>query len=158
MSVRGRTPVMTTELSKVDQHTWDSQEAYLTAFAGFGTLTKSSQSVGLHRDTVRRWEHGDVQGFRQRLREAQKAYADYLEGLALLRVQNPEGNRGSDTLLIALNNANNPDKWRGNNVTVEVSDQLLSYMQKRQAEDGKALPPAETVLEHAPEVPPWSEK
>lgn len=151
---------MTTVAGFQEIRTETNQDAFLVAFVELGTLTKAAQAVGISGETARLWNVNDTNGFRERLRAAQAGYADYLENLALERVKNPEGNRGSDTLLIALNNANNPDKWRGNNVTVEVSDQLLSYMQKRQQEDSKALPPSETIIEHVPkdEMPPWSEK
>ena len=148
------------DLAKPDQNTWEAQERWLSAFSRLGTMTKACGIADIHRNTVRNWEVSDRFGFRQRQRDAQTAYADYLEGVALDRVESPEGNRGSDTLLIALNNANNPDKWRGNNVTVEVSNQLITYMQKRQAED-RALPASDgsKVIEHVPsdDKPPWED-
>ena len=146
-------------LSKVDRNTWDGQELYFVAFGRCGTLTKSAGAAGIHRETVRRWETDDKFSFRQRIRDAQHAYQDYLENLALERVENPKGNTGGDTLLIALNNANNPEKWRGSTVTMELSDEMRDFMQRRQAEDSearKALPEPE-VIEHQPkdEPAPW---
>ena len=72
-----------------------------------------------------------------------------LESMALERVQNPEGNRGSDTLLIALNNANNPDKWRGNQASIVVEDSVLQALTSLQALDAatRAPLPAPDVVE-----------
>jgi len=150
-------------LSKTNRNTWERQEAFLVAFGAFGVRTKSCAVAGISVESVRLWTEADRFGFRQRSRDAQSAYADYLESLALIRVENPEGNRGGDTLLIALNNANNPDKWRGNTVTMELSDELRDFMQKRQAEDQEArkqLLASGEVIEHRQtkdEPPPWED-
>lgn len=110
--------------------------------------------------THNRWLETDVLGYRGRMREAEKMYAHSLERLAVKRVKNPEGNRGGDTLLIALNNANNPEKWRGSTTTLELSDELRDFMQKRQVEDqsARAALPEVKVLEHkatGDEPGPW---
>ena len=143
-------------LGKTDRRTWENQETYLVAFGKLGVRTKSAGMAGVSIETVRLWDNDNKLGFRGRARDAQSAYADYLESLALTRVEHPEGNRGGDTLLIALNNANNPDKWRGNTTTLELSDQLRDFMQKRQAEDQEKALPEGKVLEHRADEPaPW---
>lgn len=145
-------------LSKVNRNTWDGQELYLLAFGKCGVHTKSAGAVGISRETVRRWEIDDKFDFRQRARDAQKDYQDYLESLALTRVEHPKGNIGGDTLLIALNNANNSEKWRGNTTTIELSDEMRDFMQRRQAEDTearKALPEAKIIEHQSEEPPPW---
>ena len=115
--------------------TVDKMAAFCESFGKVGTVTKAAVAADISRETVRKWEREDINGFREQLRDAQAAYQDYLEGLALTRVENPEGNRGSDTLLIALNNANNPDKWRGNQASIVVEDSVLQALVMLQALD-----------------------
>ena len=112
-------------LVATDQERMDS---FCAAYGKVGSVTKASIAASVNRDTVRRWEQEDRLGFRQQMRDARQTYAEMLESLALDRVQNPEGNRGGDTLLIALNNANNPDKWRGNAMTVELPDHVAQTL------------------------------
>ena len=146
-------------LSKTDRGTWERQETFLNAFASFGVKTKSCAVAGISVESVRLWTEADRFGFRQRSRDAQGAYQDYLESLALTRVESPKGNIGGDTLLIALNNANNPEKWRGNTTTIELSDEMRDFMQRRQAEDAqKALPEAKVIEHESDEPPPWEDE
>jgi len=144
----------------VQQSSEAKQEVFCDAFGRLGTVTKASAAAGVSRDTVRNWEREDRFGFRQKLRDAQGAYQDMLESMALDRVQNPEGNRGSDTLLIALNNANNPDKWKGNQASIVVEDsvlQALASLQKLDTETRAQLPEPKTVEGSIVEVEklPW---
>lgn len=135
-------------LGQLDRRTWETMAAYMDVYEKCGSISKSALHAGISRETARRWENDDKFGFRQRQRDAQLSYADYLEGLALKRVESPKGNRGGDTLLIALNNANNPDKWRGNNVTVEVSDQVMEALKLAKERDSLALVDESKVIEH----------
>lgn len=111
---------------------------YCDAFGKLGSVTKATAVAGVSRETVRNWEREDRFGFRQQLRDAQATYMDMLESMALDRVKSPEGNRGSDTLLIALNNANNPDKWRGNQASIVVEDSVLQALMALQ-QQGAAI-------------------
>ena len=126
----------------------ERMKTFCEAFSVSGSVTKGAAVAGVSRATVRNWEREDRDGFRQLLRDAQAAYSDKLESMALERVEHPEGNRGSDTLLIALNNANNPDEWRGNSMTVEVPDvvvQVLTELQVQAQAIKSQLPAADVV-------------
>ena len=124
------------------------QSDFCAALGKVGSITKAASLAGVSRETIRLWERDDRSGFRQKLRDAQATYADMLESMALERVQNPEGNRGSDTLLIALNNANS-EKWKGNQVSVVVEDSVLQALTSLQALDAatRATLPAPEVVE-----------
>jgi len=124
------------------------QADFCEALGKLGSITKAASLAGVSRETIRLWERDDRSGFRQKLRDAQATYADMLESMALERVQNPEGNRGSDTLLIALNNANS-EKWKGNQVSVVVEDSVLQALTSLQALDAatRAPLPAPDVVE-----------
>ena len=124
------------------------QSDFCEALGKLGSITKAASLAGVSRETIRLWERDDRSGFRQKLRDAHATYADMLESMALERVQNPEGNRGSDTLLIALNNANS-EKWKGNQVSVVVEDSVLQALTSLQALDAatRAPLPAPDVVE-----------
>ena len=124
------------------------QRDFCEALGKLGSITKAASLAGVSRETIRLWERDDRSGFRQKLRDAHATYADMLESMALERVQNPEGNRGSDTLLIALNNANS-EKWKGNQVSVVVEDSVLQALTSLQALDAatRATLPAPAVVE-----------
>ena len=124
------------------------QADFCEALGKLGSITKAAFLAGVSRETIRLWERDDRSGFRQKLRDAHATYADMLESMALERVQNPEGNRGSDTLLIALNNANS-EKWKGNQVSVVVEDSVLQALTSLQALDAatRAPLPAPDVVE-----------
>ena len=124
------------------------QADFCEALGKLGSITKAASLAGVSRETIRLWERDDRSGFRQKLRDAHATYADMLESMALERVQNPEGNRGSDTLLIALNNANS-EKWKGNQVSVVVEDSVLQALTSLQALDAatRATLPAPEVVE-----------
>ena len=51
-----------------------------------------------------------------------KAFADHLESMALTRIREPQGNRGSDVLLIAMLNAHRPELYRPANAPVGESN------------------------------------
>ena len=65
--------------------------------------------------------------------------------------------------MIAKLNAEDPDKWRGNSVKLELPDELRDFMQRRQGEDQEArkqMPAAGQVIEHetSDDPPPWEER
>ena len=106
------------------------QNLFLRMYEKIGVITRTCESVGLHKDTVRFWKTNDVQGFRERFFDAHMSFTESLEELAINRVkiQKPSDN---PTLLIALLNANHPDKYRpqsGN--TDEAARDLMVSMKK----------------------------
>ena len=106
------------------------QDLFLRMYEKIGVITRTCQSVGLHKDTVRVWKTNDIHGFRQRFLDAHMTFTESLEELAYDRVkqQKPSDN---PTLLIALLNANHPDKYRpqsGN--TDEAARDLMVEMKK----------------------------
>lgn len=102
------------ECSALQKETLVRQRAFLAAYATCGTVTAASDTAGIHQFTVRRWRAGDVFGFRDRMEKAHEAYGDHLEDEMHRRIFDPEGNRGSDILLIFDLKAAKPDKYREN--------------------------------------------
>ena len=69
-------------------------------------------SANVDRSTVYAWGKADVQGFVARFQEAELEFRDKVQDIMLERIEEPEGNRGSDGLLSHLVNAVWPDKFR----------------------------------------------
>ena len=155
---KGRS-TMQSEHRNLRSTTEDRMQAYCEAYGECGSVSKSVVIAGVNRETIRRWEQEDRHGFRLQVRNAQAVFCDRLESMALARCEDPTGNRGSDMLLVALNNANNPDKWRGNSMTVEVPDVVVSILTElqSQAKSIRAAIPSPGVVEGTivPDSLPW---
>jgi len=132
------------------------QEIFLAALSEWGTLRKALHLSKLAYDTYKTWHARDYE-FAKRCEEARFSFAETLEELALERVLNPDKSRGSDLLLIALLNANNPKKYRPQlQMSDESSKELINEWRKAAQEvakqrsevsDGVELPePVENVL------------
>lgn len=118
----------------VEKQTLVRQQAFLAAYAITGTIVSASKAIGITSwETVHRWRSGNVFGFRERMDKAHQAFGDHLEDIALERINDPTGNRGSDVLLMALLNANRPDKYRPNVIITDdtAKDVLKALGAKR---------------------------
>ena len=102
------------------------QDVFLKAYEKFGVITKACESIGLHRDTVRKWKTDDWYGFRERFFDSHMVFTESLEELAInrVKVQKPSDN---PTLLIAFH----PDKYRPQSGTTdEAARDLMVEMKK----------------------------
>ena len=99
-------------LSLSEQHTWDAQQTFLGFMASYGVIQKSCQLSGVNRESVRRWRNDDVLGFADRFAVAREAYGESLETMVHDRLAEPQGNRGSDILLMFQAKAEMPEKYR----------------------------------------------
>ena len=118
-----------------------TQDRFLLAFAKFGNVGKASELAGISRFTVYDWIERDKREFRKRYRYAQDAYADSREQLMHERLANPEGNRGSDILLIFQQKALRPEKYRDYPPTDDSAANTLRELRKL-AQTLKAEPSA----------------
>lgn len=84
---------------------------YLKAYDEFGNVRGATKAVGISRETLRRWIREDPE-FMGAVEDVRQEFGEYLESIALERVKNPDKGRGSDLLLLALLNANLPQKYR----------------------------------------------
>ena len=114
--------------ASMDAATQERQDRFLSNFANFGTIRIAADATGIDRESVRWWRNNDVLGFAERFRAAQEAYADYLEHLAHERVTHPNGRTGSDILLIAMLNANRPDKYKRDSQPQQQKPQVVSII------------------------------
>jgi len=106
----------------------------LLGYAEFGTITAGLTAAGISAFPFYEWRKEDVFGFVARFAAAMVAFGDKLEDMALKRLENldPKSKGGSDLLLIAMLNANKPDKWRRSDapniggVTVPVTQIVIN--------------------------------
>jgi len=98
----------------VEKQRRDRMSVFLGAYAECGTIRKACRVVGVDRKTVYNWLRGDVQGFKELFELANHSYRESLEDMARERLENPQGNRGSDVLLISQLNATWPERYRAN--------------------------------------------
>jgi hypothetical protein len=105
---------------------WERQEAFLATFAETGSIRRSAHAVGISRQSVNNWQHANSLGFMSRFEVARQQWKDTLEDEAWGRIKDPKGNRGSDTLLMAMLNAHH-EAYRpkpGNDSLSDVRDIL----------------------------------
>jgi hypothetical protein len=112
---------------------WQRQEMFLESYRQCGKIGQAAKAVGLTRWGVVYWQKNDIFGFKQRL---DAAYADYcenkIEQLMDDRLEDPQGNRGSDVLLMFKAKAEMPHKYREEVkvVGIEASRQMMDKLRE----------------------------
>jgi hypothetical protein len=92
---------------------WQRQEAFLAAYRECGKIGRAAKVVGLTRWAVDHWLKNDIFGFKRRIDSAHADYCeDKVEGMIDERLETPQGNRGSDILLMFKAKAEMPEKYR----------------------------------------------
>ena len=97
---------------------WHRQEMFLEAFRRCGKIGRAAEAVGLTRWAVIHWQRNDAFSFNRRLDAAHEDYCEKWEAGMDERLENPQGNRGSDILYMFKMKAEMPEKYREN---VQVS-------------------------------------
>ena len=124
------------------------KELFLNAFREIGTRSGACRAMNISTATYEGWVWADPD-FMKRVSEAQVEFGEYLEGIALERVKNPDKNRGSDVLLLGLLNANLPTKFRpqfamsedsAKDLIIEWRKAARSVSREEKAKDPEALP------------------
>jgi len=92
--------------------------------------------MGLSRQLVYYWIAEDSYHFKSRLEHACHSFRERLQDIALSRIEEPQGNRGSDVLLMATLNAHWPEKYRRDSiiVNVDVAKDVLAEVRKLTAQ------------------------
>jgi hypothetical protein len=110
---------------------------YLKAYGEFGNVRGATEAIGISRQTYRRWVREDPD-FMRDVEDAKQEFGEYLEGIALERVKNPDKGKGSDVLLIFLLNGTMPWKYRPQIAMSEDSAKELILEWRKAAQDVKA--------------------
>ena len=108
--------------------------AFLRAFRAVGTRNGAFRIAKITKGTYDTWIADDPE-FMRAVADAQVAFGEYLEEIALERVKNPDKNRGSDVLLLGLLNANLPTKFRPQFAMSEDSAKDLIIEWRKAARD-----------------------
>jgi hypothetical protein len=108
--------------------------AFLRAFRAVGTRNGAFRIAKITKGTYDTWIWTDPD-FMREVADAQVAFGEYLEEIALERVKNPDKNRGSDVLLLGLLNANLPTKFRPQFAMSEDSAKDLIIEWRKAARD-----------------------
>jgi len=114
-----------------------NQYAFLQSYAINGTITNSAKIVGITPQAVHLWKEQDALGFNARFLKAVEAFADGLEDIAMARIKEPQGNRGSDVLLLAMLNAHKPEKYRTGIVVVDETPKAVAAKLAKMAQEDK---------------------
>ena len=117
-----------TALSLQEKETLARQQAFLAAYAEAGSIRKAAPAAGITREGVQYWRRHNTLNFEPRMEAAVHEFREHLQDMAIQRITNPVGNRGSDLLLIAMLNAHWPERYR-NNVVV-VDDRAKEVLEK----------------------------
>ena len=88
---------------------WQRQTLSLNQFALTRSYTFAAQSAGVTVYTMRVWEQNNFLGYAQRKEIADLAFCDWLNGLLIRRVQQPDA---PPSLLAMLLRAHMPEKYR----------------------------------------------
>ena len=88
---------------------WQRQTLSLNQFALTRSYTFAAQSAGVTVYTMRVWEENNFLGYAQRKEIADLAFCDWLNGLLIQRVQQPDA---PPSLLAMLLRAHMPEKYR----------------------------------------------
>ena len=102
----------TKDYSVEKKRVWQRQEAFLAAYRQCGKVGKAAEAIGLTRWAVDWWNKKDIFQFRERINMAHLDHVERWEEQMDDRLENPQGNRGSDVLLMSKLRAEQPDKYR----------------------------------------------
>ena len=123
------------------------KETFLKAIGKYGTILKGCELAGISRRTYERWSSEDEEFSKDVVRH-RIMFSEYLEGVALHRVMNPEKGIGTDAMLYNLLAANNPDKYRVTGTGVDESaKEVLFEIKKLSRRDRRELPVEEVGTE-----------
>jgi hypothetical protein len=98
-------------LSSSQKRSWRNQDKFLKAYSETRSKTVACSYAGVKYRTVMKWQKENYFGFMDRLEEADLLFCEGLEQLALERVKMQDA-KSNPVLLIALLNANLPNKYR----------------------------------------------
>ncbi len=95
-----------------EKQTWMRQEAFLEQYAKVGKLIRAAEAAGMTIWAVEYWQKQDLYQFNRRLEIAHRRYCETIEDMIDDRLKTPQGNRGSDPLLMFKTKAEMPEKYR----------------------------------------------
>jgi hypothetical protein len=131
----------------------ESQDRFLRAYAKVGNIGEAAEAASIHRTLPTEWRKLDSQGFKNRFELAQQAFADSLEQIAFQRIREPQGNKGSDILLIFLLKGHLRAKYGDSAVPSDSTAQDLLDGLKEIGKKGR-LSQFREAIQQQPDMPP----
>jgi hypothetical protein len=138
---------------------WNRQELFLAAYARVGKRSRAAKEAGITIWCVDNWVRTDVYSITKRMQQAHQQYVESLEQLMDERLRNPQGNRGSDVLLMFKLKAEAPQKYREEVkvVGIEASKQMMDKLRELAAKDRERAaleaPAVEGVYQEVTQAP-----
>ena len=114
-----------------------AKEEFIRGYMVYGTVRNGCKAAKISRGTYYNWLESD-KDFSEKVADAKQEFGEYLEGIALERVKNPDKGKGSDVLLIFLLNGTMPWKYRPQIAISEDSAKDLILEWRKAAQDVKA--------------------
>jgi hypothetical protein len=113
---------------------------FLAAYRKCGKVGKAAEASGLTRWAAIHWQRHDIFSFNRRLEAVHEDYCEYWEAGIDERLENPQGNRGSDILYMFKMKAEKPGKYRENvQITTDAPvKQMLEQMRQIELQQQKA--------------------
>ena len=127
-------------MSPGERKVWADQEFILAYIAKTGTVgNREDRGGGVTRQCVWTWDRDDRLNWRARRFLAHQAFGDSLERRMLARIDEPQGNRGSDVLLMYMGNGHRPELFRreqtpASDTAGQVMAQLRAAARERKAQ------------------------
>ena len=132
----------------VQKNCYERQEIWLQTYAALGKRHQTCRDTGISIWAVQKWQQQDRYGFNQRLQNAHSQYVEqWVSDVIHARIRNPQGNRGSDILVMF--EAKKLDPSYREDIKVSVDTSLRDHIQalKALAQLAKApLPVAEAQV------------
>ena len=130
-------------LSSSQKRSWRNQDKFLKAYSETRSKTVACSYAGVKYRTVMKWQKENYFGFMDRLEEADLLFCEGLEQLALERVKMQDA-KSNPVLLIALLNANLPNKYRPTVVMNDDTAKDVLRELRTMAKDSSVTEPTET--------------
>ncbi len=92
-----------------DANTEASQQAFLAAYPAAGNIAQAAKAIGIHPQTVYMFWNKDEK-FREQLQVARELHVDYLEHLALQKIETMDPRH--DNMHMQQLNAGRPEKYK----------------------------------------------
>lgn len=133
---------LTPDATHLKKQIWNRQELFLSAYRRCGKIGKAATMAGMTRWGVIHWQRHDVFEFKSRLDMAHADYCESIEDMIDDRLEAPQGNRGSDPLLMFRAKAEMPEKYR-EEVKVITNDAPALMWKKLKELAAKSMPAIE---------------
>lgn len=134
------------QLSLQQKQSFDRQEIYLKTFAKLGRQYQAAETCDISVNTLEWWKSTDHHGFKKRLELAHQVNLEVWESVMDERLEKPQGNRGSDPLLMFKLKAMAPAKYREEVRVIDPGIAVQTLERLKALASGVQVPTVEGTL------------